>query len=285
MSIKIIQERLDAYHCTSDRDEQQAMREISQEVALMGLSRSGFFQAAAFQGGTCLRVLYSLERFSEDLDFVLMKATRTFHWKTYLKGLTDEFAFYGYEATIQDRSTVDETVKKAFLKDDSIGQRLHLRHRSLRGRPKTIRIKLEIDVNPPTGSNHETRYLDFPLPFSVTVQDLPSLFASKCHALLCREYVKGRDWYDFLWYTARKVPINFKLLQNALDQQGPWKQRRPKVEKNWLLQELGKKIQSIDWAEAKRDTARFVKQRELQTLELWSTLFFLDRAKKLAFYL
>src|SRR6267143_879282 len=107
MSLKIIQERLDSYRAASYQNEQQAMREITQEVALMGLSRAGFFQTAAFQGGTCLRVLHSLERFSEDLDFVLRKPNRKFQWNRYLKAMRDEFAFYGYELTVEDRSEAD----------------------------------------------------------------------------------------------------------------------------------------------------------------------------------
>ncbi len=142
---------------------------------------------------------------------------------------------------------------------------------------RKIRIKLEIDTNPPAGSNYETKYLDFPFVSSVTVQDLPSLFAGKVHALLCREYAKGRDWYDFIWYTSRGVEINYRFLASALKQQGPWQGQEVKVDKDWFLKALRERICSLDWQEAQDDIRRFVRQNELPSIELWSKNFFLDR--------
>ena len=131
----------------------------------------------------------------------------------------------------------------------------------------------------------EIKYLDFPYASAVIVQDLPSLFAGKSHALLCREYVKGRDWYDFLWYVSRKIKINFDFLKNACQQQGPWKEKEMTVNKTWYLNEMKKRIKNIDWAEVKSDVIRFLKPREQETLKLWSEDFFLDRLQKIGEYL
>ena len=147
---------------------------------------------------------------------------------------------------------------------------------------RKIRIKLEIDTNPPDGSNYEIKYLDFPFVSSVTIQDLPSLFAGKIHALLCREYTKGRDWYDFIWYAGRGVDINYQFLASALKQQGPWQGQELKVDKEWSIKTLHEKICSLDWQEAKNDIRRFVRQNELASLDLWDKELFLDRLDKYA---
>ncbi len=285
MSVKIIQERLDRYLCASTLEEENAIKEISQEIALLSLSRAGFFKVAAFQGGTCLRVLFSLDRFSEDLDFALMESNPNFQWKPYLEKVVLEFAFYGYELKVQDRSEAQDPVKKAFLKDHSIGKVLSLKHRNRSGRQQQIQIRLEIDTHPPLRANYELKYLDFPLPYAITVHDLPTLFAGKSHALLTRPYTKGRDWYDFLWYTARKTKVNYLFLFHALEQHGPWKGKKFNVDKEWYLREMESKIKSIDWKDTKADVSRFLKARELQPLEFWSEKFFLERLTKMKEYL
>ncbi|MBI2345381.1 MAG: nucleotidyl transferase AbiEii/AbiGii toxin family protein [Deltaproteobacteria bacterium] len=282
MSLKIIQERFDEYHCASRQEEEQALREITQEVALAALSRAGFFKLAGFQGGTALRILYSLQRFSEDLDFLLRVPRSDFGWEPYLKHMIVELSAYGFAVQVADRSKAADPVQKAFLKEQSIGKILRLRYPLTTGRPKQIQIKFELDTNPPQGSRFETKYLDFPFPFPVTVQDLASLFAGKSHALLCREYLKGRDWYDFVWYAGRKPTVNYDFLAAALHQQGPWQGTRPQVTKEWYLDAMRKKIIGTDWNEAKNDVARFLKPNELRTLELWSAEFFLDRLAKIA---
>jgi hypothetical protein len=123
------------------------------------------------------------------------------------------------------------------------------------------------------------------LAYSIQSQDLTSLFASKSHALLCRPYTKGRDWFDFSWYVSRRVSINFLLLSNALKQKGPWENQNILVTPEWYLKELRKKIHNMNWEDAKKDIARFLRPRELATLELWSEKFFLSRVDKLAGYL
>jgi hypothetical protein len=114
----------------------------------------------------------------------------------------------------------------------------------------------------------------------VCVFDLPSLFAGKMHALLCREYLKGRDWYDFIWYTARKTPINYALLSAALTQMGPWKGGAVRADRAWCLQQLRSKIEATDWKQAREDVHRFVKRNEQPSLAVWSREFFLAQCEK-----
>lgn len=283
MSIQIIKERLNSYNCKTTAEEQQALREITQEVILAALGRSDFFEYALFQGGTCLRIFYGLQRFSEDMDFVLRSADSGFSIGTHIKGLADELKSYGFDIQIVDKNKSDVIVKKAFIKDDSIGKIIELSYPQLKGRLPTIKIKLEVDTNPPAGSGAELKYLDFPFLSSVSVQDKPSLFASKIHALLCRKYLKGRDWYDFLWYTSNNVGVNYELLSSALNQLGPWENRNIEVNAKWLKNELGKKIKSIDWEAAKLDVSAFLRANEQASLKYWNTDLFLSRLEKNSF--
>ena len=140
---------------------------------------------------------------------------------------------------------------------------------------------MEIDTNPPSGSQTEIKYLDFPFVSSVTVQDKPSLFAGKVHALLCREYIKGRDWYDFLWYTSQGIKINYKFLASALRQQGSWKGQNVDVNLDWCMAELEKVIKSIDWKTTAEDVRRFVRVAEQPSLDLWCKELFLSQLDKL----
>lgn len=281
MSIKMVQDRLDSYNCTSSIEEEHAIREITQEVALAALGRTDFFKHAIFQGGTCLRIFYGLNRFSEDMDFILNKTNKNFTLQPHLQAVSDELNAYGYDIEIADRSSVDTTVRKAFLKDDSLGKVLKLQYSDRSGPLRKIRIKFEIDTNPPSVSGMEIKYVDFPFISSVSIQDKPSLFAGKLHALLCREYVKGRDWYDFLWYTSQDIGINYDFLSSALSQQGPWENENIRVDLKWCLEHLEKKVSSVDWAEAREDVRRFVKLTEQPSLELWSKELFLSQVKKI----
>lgn len=281
MSVEIIQERLATYACRSMLEEEQALREITQEILLAGLGRTDFFGRAGFQGGTCLRIFHSLNRFSEDMDFALEAPDPAFQLSPYLDRLRQELAVYGYELEIDDRSKLGAPVRQAFVKDDSVGKLLSLDYRSRTGPMRKLRIKLEVDTNPPLGATYDMPVLDFPFPAAVRAFDLSSLFAGKIHALLCRDYLKGRDWYDFIWYTARGIPINHVLLSAALDQQGPWKNQAPKTDAAWCIEQLGAKISDLDWMQARRDVQRFVKPHELPSLELWTTEYFLQRCSKL----
>ena len=282
MSVRMIQDRLDGYGCRSALDEDQALREITQEIALAGLGRTDFFRKAALQGGTCLRIFHGLNRFSEDLDFALNAPGRSFALRPYLDVLARELTAYGYGLEMNDRSKTDQAVRMAFLKDDSLGHLLQLAYRPATGPPRKLRVKLEVDTNPPAGASVETKYLDFPFPSAVCVFDPPSLFAGKLHALLCREYLKGRDWYDFVWYTARGTPVNYGLLASALTQLGPWRGQRPRVDRDWCREQLRAKIEATDWARAREDVRRFVKPGEAPSLDVWGREFFLTQCDKLA---
>jgi predicted nucleotidyltransferase component of viral defense system len=282
MSVQIIQERLTAYGCKSTLEEEQALREITQEIILAGLGRTDFFDQAGFQGGTCLRVFHSLNRFSEDMDFALCQADDAFVLSPCLEQVRLELTAYGYELDIDDRSKGGQAVRQAFVKDESIGKVLRLNYRPRTGPMRKLRIKIEVDTNPPMGASYEMPVLDYPFPSAVRVFDLPSLFAGKIHALLCRNYLKGRDWYDFIWYTARTTPINHVLLSAALDQQGPWKGKHPKTDNAWCISQLSAAIEALDWKRARQDVQRFVRPHELPSLALWSRDFFLKQCLKLS---
>ena len=233
--------------------------------------------------GHVCEFLYGLERFSEDLDFVLVKPDVNFDWGKYIENMCEEFSGYGYTLEVENRKKSEKAVKIAFLKADSQGGILIIKD-AHSNRPK-LKIKLEIDTNPPAGSQYELKYLDFPLAYSIKTLNLPSLFAGKCHDLLCREYIKGRDWYDFNWYIARQTTINFDLLSHAIQQAGPWKDEKIHVISAWLLDQLEIKITAMDWKMVKQDVIRFLKPREVAMLEIWSKDFFMSRLEKLSGYL
>ena len=282
MSIQIIQTKLDSYNCKSKNEEEHAVREITQEVILAALGRTDFFKYSAFQGGTCLRIFYGLERFSEDIDFLLKEPNSKFQLEPYLRIISNELAAYGYNIEIGKRSDENKTVKKTFLKDDSLIRILNLSHLANNNRVKKIKIKLEIDTNPPSKGKTEIKYLDFPYASSAVIQDKPTLFAGKVHTLLCREYLKGRDWYDFIWYTSQDIGINYNFLSSALNQQGPWKNHALKIDREWCQIELTKKIISIDWEYAAKDVHRFVRFNQQPSLDFWCKDLFLAQLLKLS---
>jgi predicted nucleotidyltransferase component of viral defense system len=279
----IIQARLQKYLTQTTEEETHALKEILQEIILYGLSEAGFFKEAVFQGGTSLRVLYNLNRFSEGLDFILKKPNADFQWQHYFSVLEETCKQYGIVPEIIDKTKADSSVQKMFLKDNSIVKFLNL---SFYKHPEQkLTIKLEIDTNPPKGSQTEIKFLDFPLPFELINQDLSSNFAGKSHALLCRKYVKGRDWYDFLWYVTREVPVNFIFLENTLHQQGPWAGQKIKITPYWFLKALENKVRTIDWKKAAAEVSPFLNERDRKALTLWSNPFFMDRIEKLKSYL
>ncbi len=283
MTITIIQERLKSYNSLSKQEELSALKEIYQEIALAGLARSDFFKLAAFQGGTALRIVHQLKRFSEDLDFVLLRPSDSFQWQSYLKAIEIEFNSFGVNLEIKERAAAQGAIKTAFLKEDSFAKILELTYDRLPSDEQKITIKLEIDTQPPGGSSFENAFLTYPYPFSILIQDFPSLFASKCHALLCRKYEKGRNWFDFLWYLSRKTPINYLLLKNALYQTGPYKEQKIPYSKKWLCEEFEKKISTLNWKSAKRDVENFLRPEERKFVENWSRELFQKQIEKLEF--
>jgi hypothetical protein len=279
--IDIIREKLRQYNAANALEEENAVKEILQEIALYALWRADFFDVALFQGGTSLRILHALPRFSEDLDFLLHRPDPAFDWSPYLKVLVEVFAQFGLTLEAQPRARMDTAIRQALLKDDSIARQLDLSFAGA-GKPRTIRIKLEIDVNPPSGSGEAFTYLDFPADHEVRHQDLPSNFALKLHALLCRGFLKGRDWYDFSWYVARGAAPNLALLQSALRQAGPWAADQTiTIDMTWLADALAATIAKIDWKAAADDVRRFLRPAELKSLDLWSERFFLAKVEKM----
>ncbi|MCH8846975.1 MAG: nucleotidyl transferase AbiEii/AbiGii toxin family protein [Proteobacteria bacterium] len=278
--IELIQQRLDEYQASNAIEEEQAIKEIIQELALFALWRAGFFEVAAFQGGTSLRILHGLPRFSEDLDFILKEPDLEFNWSHYLEKLLGNLEEFGLKSEVKDKSRMDQAVRKAVLKDNSVSNQLNLSFYRGRGGQKQT-IKLEIDVNPPSGSGFEYTYKDFPVDYEVCHQDLSSNFALKIHALLCRPYIKGRDWYDFNWYVKKGIKPNLPLLQAALIQDGPWKGEGLKIDEEWVRKELLKKISLINWNEPASDVERFLTLVEKDSLRLWNERFFVQRVSQL----
>ena len=279
--IEIIQSRLDSYNATNSMEETQATKEIIQEVALYALWRADFFKVAAFQGGTSLRILHKLPRFSEDLDFMLKEPDPDFEWRGYLEQLLACFEEYGLKSEALPKGKMEQRIRKAVINDNSITSQLNLSFYSGHANQK-IKIKLEIDVEPPAGSGYNYTYLDFPSDYEVCHQDLGSNFALKIHALLCRGFLKGRDWYDFNWYIRQGISPNLKHLQNALIQYGPWQgQANLMVDLTWLKITLQEKIDGIDWKLAGDDVERFLNATEQKSLNLWSEHFFSQKLLKL----
>ncbi|MFZ4099714.1 MAG: nucleotidyl transferase AbiEii/AbiGii toxin family protein [Chlamydiia bacterium] len=281
MTATIIQDRLRNYSASSKADEFNALKEIYQEIALSGLARTDFFKSAAFQGGTALRICHQLRRFSEDLDFVLLAPCESFSWLHFLQAIESEFNSFGVALQTKERAEAKGAVKSAILKHDSFVRILELKYDRLPSDEQKISIKLEIDTNPPEGSSFETTYLVYPYPFSILVQDLPSLFASKCHALLCRKYEKGRDWFDFLWYISKGVPVNYSLLRSALQQAGPYQGMNISLEKEWFLGELERRITVADWKAARRDVENFLRSEDRRFVENWNSEVFKQQLERL----
>jgi len=278
--IDLIQKRLTAYNAANPVEEDNALKEIVQEIILFALWQVNFFEVAAFQGGTSLRILHGLPRFSEDIDFILLKPDPRFSWQPYLISLNEVCRNFGIEPEVLNKESMDRNIKAAIIKDTSIANQLNLRFINNQSGRK-LKIKLEIDSVPPAGSTFEYSYLDFPVDFEVAHQNLSSNFSLKLHALLCRNYIKGRDWYDFNWYISQGVMPNLLLLQNALVQYGPWKDQQLKVDQEWLVESLKKKITSINWQDAAEDVTRFLKPVEQKSLKLWSERFYINKLTKL----
>ena len=277
----IIQARLASYKPGSAVEQENATKEVIQEIALYALWRAKFFEVAVFQGGTSLRILHKLPRFSEDLDFMLLQPDPDFDWGPYLKALILTLENYGLKPEAAAKENMDARIRRAVIKNNSIANQLDLSFADSDPRRK-LRIKLEVDVEPPAHSGDEFTYLDFPVDYEVRHQDLASNFALKIHALLCRDYVKGRDWFDFSWYVARGVAPNLPHLEAALRQFGPWSNDPGlAVDPAWLRSALASKIGAIDWQAAASDVRPFLRAPEAQSLELWGERFFAAKLEKL----
>jgi predicted nucleotidyltransferase component of viral defense system len=275
--IDLIQEKLKSYKAANAVEEENATKEILQEVTLYALWRAKFFDVALFQGGTSLRILHGLPRFSEDLDFMLAERDPAFDWTPYLSSLLETFKEFGIASKAIAKGDMEKRIRQAVIKDTSVANQLDLSFAD-RHPDKKIKIKLEIDVAPPAHSGEGYTFLDFPLDYEVRHQDLASNFALKIHALLCRGFVKGRDWFDFSWYVGKGVSPNLEHLEAALLQFGPWIGNKDlHVDRPWLQEQLTAKISSITWKDAAKDVERFLRPREAESLKLWSERFFVTK--------
>ncbi|TGG95276.1 nucleotidyl transferase AbiEii/AbiGii toxin family protein [Natronospirillum operosum] len=239
-----------------------------QEIALAGLQRGGFFDQAAFYGGTCLRIFHGLPRFSEDLDFSLLAPSAEFSLEPYFRALQDEFSALGVEVSIAAKKKVnDSAVESAFLKEAT--GRYSLQVRGMR----PIKIKVEVDTDPPLAFQTEEKLLLQPYSFYVKCFSLPDLFAGKMHALLFRRWrnrVKGRDWYDFEWYVRHGHPVSLEHFAARATQSGDLSQ--PRISADELQRLLSERIESVDFESAKEDIARFVPDQRV--LDIWSRDYF-----------
>ena len=277
----IIKARLATYSPSSGIEQENATKEIIQEIALYALWRAKFFDVAVFQGGTSLRILHKLPRFSEGLDFMLLQPDPLFDWEPYLKALTSTFEEYGLRPEAVAKEHMDARIRRAVIKSNSIANQLDLSFAGSDARRK-LRIKLEVDVEPPAHSGDEHSYLDFPVDYEVRHQNMASNFALKIHALLCRGYLKGRDWFDFSWYVAQGVYPNLPHLEAALRQFGPWADAPGlSVTPEWLDAALADKIGSVDWDHAQADVRPFLRSAEAESLSLWGERFFMAKLAKL----
>ena len=281
----LLSNRLRDYDPANILEQENVLRELIQQLVLASLSRAGFFKTGAFHGGTCLRILHGMSRFSEDLDFLLKAPEPEFSWDPYLQHIVRDSQAYGIDFEVGDRSTPDNTVRKALLRLDNPGNNLIRDLPFPRDPRKKIRIKLEADTNPPPGSQWISQYITFPMTAAITTQDLPSAFGTKSHALLCRSYTKGRDWYDFIWFVSRQVLPRFELLQHAIRQQGPWAGQDIQVGADWYIEAMKTRIDKVDWAAARHDVSRFIPDREQEGLDLWDTNLFQYYLHRLAEYL
>lgn len=272
----VIEQMLQKYPLATQEEKTHALREIMQEIALAGLYRAGFFEKAAFYGGTCLRIFHGLPRFSEDLDFSLLCPVPGFRLAPYLAGLQAEFEALGFAVEIVEKvKSAESAIVSAFLKNNSSVYDLNVAGQ------KILKIKLEVDTDPPLGFATEEKLLLQPYSFYVKCFSLPDLFAGKMHAVLFRQWknrVKGRDWFDFEWYVRRGIPLHLGHFCERARQSGDWHETSITVTQ--FRQLLDERVSALDVDSARDDVRRFV--RNPQDLAVWSQDYFLQLAGMLA---
>lgn len=270
--MNVFDEMLASYETGNDNDRLNAVHEVMQQVALGGLYNGGFFNKAAFYGGTCLRIFHELDRFSEDMDFSLLAADPAFRLDPYFDAITAEFAALGQSIDITTKEkTAQSTIQSAFLKSDTAQYDIHL------GRDRKIKIKIEVDTTPPLGFSTEQKLLLQPFSFYTNCFTLPDLYAGKMHALIYRSWknrVKGRDWYDFEWYVRKNVTMDFKHFCERAYQFGSEAQGSLTSDRFRAI--LKDRIRKADIRQVKEDVAPFIK--DPGRLHIWSTEYFLQLA-------
>lgn len=284
----MIKEWLEEYRPINQDAAEQALREIMQEIALAGLQRSGFFEKAAFYGGTALRIFHRLQRFSEDLDFSLLVVNPNFSFEPYLRGIKAEFESLGVTVSVEEKNkTATTDVDSAFLKPDTTWKELIIKeilpHESVKMRPM-IKIKIEVDTTPPLGFLTEEKLLLKPFSFYVKCFTLPDLFAGKMHALLFRKWkgrVKGRDWFDMEWYIRGNIPLNLDhFIKRAVDS-GDWDSNEMTIAQFMSL--LTYKINNVSFNSIREDVIRFIPPQDEKEIAAWSPAYFTDLIQKIKF--
>lgn len=272
---------LNRYDIKNDDDYYNALREVFQEIALAGLYRGNFFEKAAFYGGTTLRIFYNLDRFSEDLDFSLLAPQKDFSLEPYFKYIKNEFESLGIGVNIESKVKKNiSNIESAFLKSDTYIHILSFEYNF--NLNKTMKIKFEVDINPPLDFDTEEKLLLHPFSFFVKCFRSQDMFAGKIHAILFRNWknrVKGRDWYDLEWYIKSGIKLNLKHLTARAKQSNSIEEEKY-FTKELLMEMLDNKIEQIDLENAKLDIRRFIKDDKV--LDIWSKKYFkllVDRIK------
>ena len=275
----ILDEMLKKYHAETLDEKKHAVKEIIQEIVLCGLSRARFFDKAAFYGGTALRIFYGLDRFSEDLDFSLKVPDKDFNLAEYFPLVEKEVNSFGLHLKTEEKlKTAESNIRSAFLKGNTKEHLLLFYADSVFssdvGKGELLKIKFEVDTDPPSGAGFEHKYSLKPMPYEVTLYDLPSLFAGKIHAVLCRGWknrIKGRDLYDYVFYLQKGASVNTEHLKQRLVQSDVWEK-----DKELLLSDvknlLFERFDGIDYENAKDDVKDFIKDKS--SLNIWSAEFF-----------
>lgn len=283
---QVITQMLSKYQIKNIEDKKNAIKEIVQEVVLCGLSRGGFFKEAAFYGGTALRIFYGLDRFSEDLDFSLVSQNLNFDLTKYFSYIENETKSLGLNFSVTEKEKmIDSNIKSAFLKGNTKEHILTFYEQSNEAnfinKEEVIKIKFEVDVNPPSDATYETKFGLLPSPYQVRLYDMSSLFAGKIHACLCRNWktrVKGRDFYDYVFFLSMGAKVNLKNLKSKLVQSNFISEDYNLTIENLKIL-LNERFSNVDFAQAKEDVLPFV--RDKSKLELWSKDFFIEITKQL----
>ena len=275
----VIEEMLKSYQVDNIYDRKNAMKEIMQEIVLCGLSRAGFFKEAAFYGGTALRIFYGLDRFSEDLDFSLEQINLDFDLCSYFPVLEKEVKAFGLNVEIQEKQkTKDSNIRSAFLKGNT-KEHLLLFYADERivgtvAKNEVVKIKFEVDTNPPAFATYEHKYRLLPVPYEIRLYDMPSLFAGKIHAVICRGWqsrIKGRDLYDYIFYLSKAVTVNQRHLRARLIDRG-YISEYQECTLEEIKMMLKNRFDSIDFLQARKDVEPFI--RDTSVLDIWSSDFF-----------
>ena len=267
MKNEIFDNMLSRYDITTEQHKRNAIFEVNQQMILAGLYAGGFFESAAFYGGTCLRIFHGLQRFSEDMDFSLLAQDDKFDFTKYFPAIIDAFAMVGREVEIKKKDKKNfGKVESAFLKDNTDVYDVTFRAE------KSIKIKIEVDTCPPLNFQTEQKLLLQPYSFMACCFTLPDLFAGKMHALVYRAWknrVKGRDWYDFEWYVRHNIPLDFDHLAERCK-----KFNNEDITPELFKEKLIERLSTTDIKQVKEDVLPFV--RNPKELDIWSNDYFVQ---------